>query len=323
MSKTLNALTTLWRHRYTIVLPLVCFPAVALVHSLSSPPLYRANATLHIVKDEIQSPLLQNISNPDHVDLLRRTLRQPSVVRDALKSVGLLLDGATAREENDRISEVTRNLRLATIGDDLIQISYASQDSRNITALLENIGYNFMDEVLAPERFRSEEEHSRLSNQVRYIKTRLTLAQNRLEDAKKKVVADPENLDLVKSLTAAEFDVQTLQAQHDIAKKNFDAVLGETQTRNIKPALRFIDPPALIDPNPAMAQHLAHVFNALVLALFISIFLIILRTRLDTSLRSDEEIRKELGLKIIGRMPNLGDMKIDQGRVGTLPRMNF
>ena len=61
----------------------------------------------------------------------------------------------------------------------------------------------------------------------------------------------------------------------------------------------------------------------LILAIVFTAVMIILDILFDSSLRQDDEIRKELGLRILGRMPNLGDVHFDEGRISTMPKLNI
>jgi hypothetical protein len=324
----MNTLLTLfgifWRNRYALVLPFVILPSLALIYSINTPAMYTARTTLQIEKSPANPPLLQNISDPDKANLLRQTIKSANVVGDALTAAGILLEGAGPEERNIKIAAAARNIHLHTIGDDLIEIYYRSTTPQNITTVLEHLAINFVDEINAPERFSAGEKQEFLERQLRELGAKLNRAKANMEAVKAEIARSgkqdaPENL---ARMADAAFEVEKIQTQYDLTRRDFDNVLGSNQSRRIMTP-KFPLPPTLENPNPEAEQHLSYLLVSLLLSALLTFTLITLKARLDTSLRLDDEIRREIGLKIIGRMPNMGDVKIDQGRLTSMPKMGI
>lgn len=314
-----------WRNRYALVLPFIILPTLAFVYSVNTPAMYMARTTIQIEQSDANPPMLKNISDPDKTNLLRQTIKSANVVGDTLKSSGMLLDGADATERNNKIANTARNVHLQTIGDDLIEIYYRSTTPQNITYVLENLAYNFVDEIYAPERFSADEKQEFLERQLRDLSAKLNKARANHDALKAELARSdkPKSDENLARIASAEFEIQKIQTQFGLAKQDFDAVLSESQSRRSTPVIKFPLPPTLENPNPEMEQHLSYLLGSILLAVFMSLTIITLRSKLDTGLRTDDEIRKEIGLKIIGRMPNLGDVNIEEGRLTSMPKMRI
>ncbi|MBI1363394.1 MAG: hypothetical protein GC134_05365 [Proteobacteria bacterium] len=314
-----------WRNRYALVLPFLILPTLAVIYSANTPAMYTARTTIQIQNAATNPPLLQNISDPDKTNLLRQTIKSANVVGDTLRAAGLLLDGASSDERNQKIAQAARNIHLQTIGDDLIEIYYRSTTRAGITTVLEQLALNFIDEINAGERFSADETQEFLERQLRELSARLNKAKANYDALKVEVTRSgkADSDENIARMAAAEFEIQKIQTQYGLAKEDFDKVLSEKQSRSATPTVKFPLPPMLENENPEMEQHMSYLLASIVLAGLLSLTLIALKSKLDTSLRTDDEIRREIGLKIIGRMPNMGDVKIDQGRLTAMPKMGI
>lgn len=325
MNRLLTFVTLLWRRRYLIVVSLVAIPALALMYSLNTPPVYKAVQTLAVEPGSAQSPILKQVENPDYLHILQQHLTDSTLARDSLRQVGLLFDGASEQEQHNKIMQLTRHLQLRSTGGNVLEITYTSPDSAQISRVLETVSQNFIDDLVAPERFVTEQEVRNLATQLEGLKQQQATNGEKLAKLKHDLThqTGKEHAATEKQIAQLEFAQQTLTMQEKLAEKSYEKSLRMATERVAQPIIRPMGLPVIVNPNPGLAQHIRYTICGLLVAFAFVVLMLILGVLGDTTLRRDGEIRKELGLKILGRMPNLGDVHIDGGRVSTMPKINL
>lgn len=318
-------LANIWHRRGLIVLLLVALPALLAMYGLNRPPSFTAVQTLSLQPENAQSNLLQNVENPDFIRILNRQLNNETLLKAALKDVGILLDGVSPQKRREVIAGLQNRLSLSAAGDDVMEITLQHPDRAEILRLLEAIVMNFIDDIMAPERFAKDELTNSLANQVQTIKLRRqeTLEQLKTTKARLEQADGPDKDSLERKVAALEFQAQTLNMQRTLAENEYQKALREAQKNLFHPVIKPESSPVIISTFGGAERGLAYAGLGLVMALLFSALAVVISSALDTSLSRDESIRKELGLRILGRMPNLGDVQFENGRISTMPRLNI
>lgn len=325
MNALLGLFTLIWRRRYLVIVSLIAFPMLALLYSHNRPAAYQAVQTLAINAEASQSPLLKNVQVPDFVSILERRLKSPDLAESALREIGLLFDGTTAPEKTARIQELSSNLRLIPAGENVLEIHYRSADATNLLRTLETVSFLFIDDMLAPERFAIDDELSQLAEQVKFLSNKQELTERQLKPARNALEeSSAEKRDeALRRVTALEFEAQSLRLQRGLAEEKYQAALKRSQERLSQPVIRPLGNPVLVNKDASVRQHSYFLCLGLLLALAFTTLVLVLQKLFDRSLRADAEIRAALGLKILGRMPNLGDIQVEDGRIAAMPRLNI
>lgn len=325
MNVLLGFFTLLWRRRYLVVVSLIAFPTLAVLYSHNRPAYYHAVQTLAVNAEASQSPLLKNVQIPDFVTILERRLKSPELAGSALREIGLLFDGTVDAEKNERIQELTNHLSLVPAGKNVLEIHYRSADATNLLRTLETVSFLFIDDMLAPERFAIDDELGQLAEQVQFLSGKLETTNQQLKPARAMLEEAPAEKrdEALRRVTALEFESQSLRLQRELAEEKYQAALKRGQERLSQPIIRPLGNPVLVNKNASTRQHSRYICFGLLLALAFIALVLILQKLLDRSLRTDAEIRIALGLKILGRMPNLGDIQVENGRIATMPRLNI
>lgn len=318
-------LANIWQQRGLIVLAVIALPALFAMYGLNQQPSYTAVQTLSLQPESAQSNLLQNVDNPDFVRILNRQLKNETLLRTALNDVGILLEGAAPEEQRELISSLQNRLDLTAAGDDVIEITLQHDDRAQILRLLEAVVMNFIDDIMAPERFAKDELANSLANQVQTIKLRRQDTLKQLAEARRDLQrADGEEAEaLERKVASLEFQAQTLNMQRTLAENEYQKALQAAQKNMFHPVIKPESSPVIISTYGGTEQGLLYGGLGLLVALLFSAFVVIIASAMDTSLRREENIRKELGLRILGRMPNLGNVRFENGRISTMPRMNI
>lgn len=325
MNRMLLLATALWKRRATLILSLIAFPALVLMYGLNKPPMYEAVQTLSLSPENTQSDLLQDISNTEYQKILERKLKSETLLEDALESVGKLMSGASKEDIDQAVAELRRNLDLEAAGPNVIEITLSHEDRSSILRQLEAVVLNFIDDIMAPERFAKEELSNSLANQVRELTEQKVDTDAKIGGLKSDLrrANDDEQDAIERRIAALEFQTQTLTMQINLAKNQYEKVLNETQKTLFNPIIKAEGSPTIITPMPQLSQQLYYLLVGLILSIVFTTVMVTLDILFDRSLRHDDEIRKELGLRILGRMPNLGDVHFDKGRMSTMPKLNI
>ena len=325
MNRMLILATALWKRRATLVLSLIAFPALVLMYGLNKPPVYEAVQTLSLTPEKAQSNLLQDISNSEYQKILERQLKNETLLKAALRDVGTLLSGADQMDEQKQVADLRRSLDLEAAGPNVIEVTLTHEDRSSILRLLEAVVINFIDDIMAPERFAKEELANSLGNQIRELSAQRTETDAKVDglkgDLRRAKAGEQEAIE--RRIAALEFQSQTLEMQIRLAKNEYEKALTATQQTMFHPIIKAEGSPVLVTPAPRLSQQLYFLLVGLILAIVFTAVMIILDILFDSSLRQDDEIRKELGLRILGRMPNLGDVHFDEGRISTMPKLNI
>ena len=325
MAQMRTFLANLWQRRGIIVLSFIAIPALFAMYGLNQSPTYTAVQTLSLKPENAQSNLLQNVDNPEFVRILNRQMNNETLLRTALSDVGVLLEGAEPETRHRVITGLQNRLRLSAAGGNVIEITLTHDDRGEILRLLEAIVLNFIDDIMAPERFAKDELANSLANQVQTIKLRRQETLEQLEAAKKELAkaSGDEERALERQVAALEFQAQTLNMQKSLAENEYQKALRAAQQNMFHPVIKPESSPVIISTYGGAGRGVVYFGFGLIVAFLFSAVVVIVGNALDTSMRRDEEIRKELGLRVLGRMPNLGNISFDDGRINTTPNMNI
>lgn len=327
MSKILTLLVYLWNKKAYILLPTVLFPIITLAWSLSYQPAFKAITTIGVDKRLVSSPLLKNFSTPENIEILERRLKGSSLLKDTVMDSSTFFDNTNVSDEqikSETISLATR-VQIKAIDSENFQISYTDTSKENTVRILEALSNNFIDDLLAPERLRTEEKLMNLANQVQYYseleKKHEALLNNAQEKLSKTQGEKQQNL-LLKKVVKLEFDVQKASAQKDLAQTDYEKLLIESRslitgarTDSTNPILQYIEPPVIVSGERTSSDHTYITYLSFKIGLLVALLSLFISRLMDTTLRTDKQIQEAFGLRIIGRIPHIGEVTFKDGRL--------
>jgi hypothetical protein len=327
MTRLVILFAQLWCKRYQLFVPLIIFPTLMLAWSMMHERTFVATTTLHIDKSQARSPLLKNITDETNQQTLERFLKKEEVVVDTLQETGLLLDGTPKAEQDAIVQQFQNSVEIEFLSENTLRLSYATQAQQDMETVLETLSWNFIQEILTPERFRSELMLSSLAEQIRYYGTQEEAARNTLMAARNAPLPVENELQQqtrLKQIVALEFELQRASAQRQMAQDEYDklfteskALLTSLQGRGPNTVLRFIEPPTQIDTAENMDRHLSAVLQGVIFSILFSAFYIVFSQALNSSLKTDEDVLDNTGLKVLGHIPNLGKVSVIDGRISS------
>ena len=315
-------LAHLWNARYRLILPILALPAIALAWSMGNTPTYHATTTLSLERSKVHSPLLQNIASVENTEILNRFMHNPSLLEDTLLETGAILPNMDDMSKRSAVDAMSKRISLKVVGDDRLQINYSDHNEASAIKTLEKLSMNFVDEILAPERLRIEQVLYSLGEQIRYYGELQRLAEEALEkalEAKKSGLQDPEHL---KEIVRLEFDAGRNQAQRQLAQKEYDQLLSQAKSLRSSmnsvegsTVLWFVETPTLVGAAFDRAYHISLAKMWAWIGLVLGLLWVALARLMDSSLRRGDDIEEYLGVKILGRLPSLGKLQVENGRL--------
>jgi Mrp family chromosome partitioning ATPase len=284
MARGLIVLSELWRHRKDVLLPTLLVPLLAIGFSLSQPPVYHATALLQLDTGKAKSPLLQKIDEPGHAEALARIIKGDELLKDTAHDAGMRLD--------------PRRIELNVLNDRLIRIGYSSPQKLGLESLVDALAYNFIYEILAPERLRIEQRLATTSQELKD-------AQGSLDNP-----TPPQGFDHAK----AEAQVKLLSDSYDQLLGDLNQVYAAFDRGNPNALLWFAEP-ARVDDRVSWIHRL---FNAaasgLVLGLAAGLALAGWQRMRPRGFKNAQTLSLYTQLPVVGQVPNLGPVEIVDGK---------
>lgn len=172
-----------WRHRWVALGAawLVCMLGWLAVYTL--PNQYQASARLYAEADAILGQALRGLAvdgaPQQQVDILTRTLlSRPNLERVVARTdLDMRVENATQREA--LIESLGRDIRIATQGRSLYQITYTDHDARLAQAVVRTLLDLFMERAASNDRQQMENARSFVNQQINSYETQLREAERR------------------------------------------------------------------------------------------------------------------------------------------------
>jgi Mrp family chromosome partitioning ATPase len=143
MNSFLMILAESWRHRRAVGIPALLGALLAAWLAFTNPPQYAGRVLLQLQADAARAPLLQKISAPGHRQALWQALTAPDVLADSAPGA--------------RPPLTPRNIELRILNDYLLEIGINAPKPQGLAKMVDALGTNFIQALLAPERMRVEQ----------------------------------------------------------------------------------------------------------------------------------------------------------------------
>lgn len=318
---------SLTRYRVHLVWPIVLTTLAFLTYSVQHQPQYLAVVNLSLDGAKAQSPLLRHVVEPEHVGILKQILTSDAVLGDTLTDVNLLNETNTEEQRQQQINTFRSSLNVDVMSDRLIRLTYAAPHPTGMEQLVSGLAYNFIYELLSPERFRSDQQLANTEVQVKTVTQMLRNSEAELNQLK----TSPEPTEpalrdaYLRNIATAQFNVQRFTTQLQVVQKSYEELLINAQKFDARAdqttgsdVLWFAGSPRIEEPLPPAVQHMHYILCGLLWGLFAGILMIILARLADTSIRRDDHITDVTGLRVLGRLPSFGTMTHANGdmRIG-------
>jgi Mrp family chromosome partitioning ATPase len=269
-----------WRDRHAWLWPPLLGVALALALSLSQPQLFTAAATLQLDVSQAKAPLLQHWNTPGHQQILSEVLHRPELLADSARDSGQPLDPA--------------GLDLAVVNERLLTLRYSSPRRAGLEAALDALAFNFIYELLAPERLRLEQRLQTVTEQLKQ-------AEAPADDPAQQNPRQARLDELRKLYNQTMADLASVNAAFDKGSPNA--------------LLWFAEPAHLTQNRSPLARHLNAALGGLMAGLLAAMLLVGLRQLRRGTQATQDNLAALTGLPLLGQLPDLGAAALGPGKV--------
>jgi len=149
-------LTGAWRRRYTILLPILIFPAFGMLISALSLKNYASHTSMLIQETSKLNPFLEDLAVSamlkERISALKILLHSRHILGAVAEERGLVNAQTTPEQHDYLINQLSSALTIDMLGKDLIRIGYRANQPQGMKEMLESVSRQFVEQVLAPER---------------------------------------------------------------------------------------------------------------------------------------------------------------------------
>jgi uncharacterized protein involved in exopolysaccharide biosynthesis len=216
--------------------------------------------------------------------------------------------GASHNRLDDAVYDVlNRNVKVTADGPQIVAISFDAPSARVAQSTLRGLIDQYTDEVLKVRRAQSQAV-------VDFFQQQVTEQAKTLAAADARVAQYAATLRSSKT-AATDLTLVALQRADDLARQRYEGLLLEldqakldqsAQTQAGGTGIRLIDPPNLPAAHLGRTSALLRTgLASLAAGLLIMLFSLLALTAADTSLHNPDDVRRALGLRLVGAIPRL------------------
>lgn len=191
-------LSAAWRRRYTIVLPILILPFLGGFVGSVSPKNYQSYTSVLVQEAARANPFLEDLTVSTNLEKRMAGINALLHSNHILNEVAFTFELVTMDDSNAvkqyEIGKLSAALRAQLIGEDLVKISYSSNDPSKMAGILSLVSERFIDRLIAPERSAifSSEEFLKRELENRHVE--LTAAEEKLAAYRSRYADELPNL---------------------------------------------------------------------------------------------------------------------------------
>ncbi len=231
-------LQTFWEKRYLAFCLLVLFPSIGLAIGVLKPKKYRSNMTILVQESAKHNPFLEDLAVEtrlkDRISALEALLHSRHVLLGVAVDLEMINEQTTPKEREEAVTQLSKNLSLKLIGDELVVLGYEQRTTDDIDRVLLAVAQRFMDKVLAPER-------SSISGSVEFLQQQIQNSAANLarteEDLERFMSANADSLPElhagnVRRLSELQLALAEKQTDLDGARAKYDILISRMAQTN-------------------------------------------------------------------------------------------
>ncbi|MFO1217489.1 MAG: XrtA system polysaccharide chain length determinant [Burkholderiaceae bacterium] len=231
---------SVWRYRWLAVITAWVVGAAGVATVLSIPSQYEASARIYVDTQTILRPLMSGLTVQPNVEqqvsMLGRTLITRANVEKVAAMANLdLSDGKVAKSDR-RIEDVTRELRIQSVGrDNLYQLAYRDKNPEVAKKVVDSMVSVFVQSSVGASRKDADSARAFIDEQIRAYQAKLEEAEAKLKDFRIRNI-DAQNIEgkdattriaeLASQLDAAKLQQREAEQAREAAKASLEAEKG-------------------------------------------------------------------------------------------------
>lgn len=254
----------MWRFRWRAVVAIWIVGVLGLVWVYSLPSTYRASARVYVDTENAIRPLLQGIAAPadvmSEVTVVTREMVSRPNLADVARNTGLQHRAKTQDEFEQLLVSLGNRIGVSGTRENIYSISYADIDRQMAVSVVDSLVTTFVQKSLGGSKTESNQAQQFLREQIAEYERRLTDAENKLADFKRKNVAvmPGKGGDYFSRLQAARTELSATEAMLKVANERRQElnrqIEGEEPTFGIMSANSESPTPARDSSSPKIRE---------------------------------------------------------------------
>lgn len=180
-----------WRRRYTIVLPIIIMPFIAVLIGTMAHKTYQNHTTLLVQETSRMNPFLEDFSVStqlkERMTALKALLHSRHVLSSVIEEINP--DRSESASTETEIARLSGKLSVQLIGSDMVKIAYKDSNPSEMKRTLEVVSKHFLTKLLAPEKSSIGASEDFLKSQLERHHLALITAENKLSKFKTENIA--------------------------------------------------------------------------------------------------------------------------------------
>jgi len=194
LANSLCVLAAAWRRRYLIVIPILLMPVIGSFVGLLTPKKYETYTTILIQEAAKQNPFLKDLTVEtllgERMAALQALLHSRHILGSVAQKIGLIDQDTPGEEVTRKIAKLSSSLTAKLVGDDLVKISFESEDPSKMAKILGLVSLRFVERIVAPQRSSIVDSEKFLSDELIRRKLDLEASEKRQEEYKSKFAGE-------------------------------------------------------------------------------------------------------------------------------------
>jgi len=186
--RILHILSSGWRNRYTIIIPILTLPILGLLIGIFIPKQYTSHTSMLVQETAKMNPFLEDLAVSvvinDRIDALETLLHSRHILGTVAEERGLINEETSAKEHDQIIARISNSLTVQMVGRDLIRIDYKSDNPEGMKEMLTAVSKQFVEQLLAPELSSMKDSSHFLRKHLKHRQEALQLAETALVEFK-------------------------------------------------------------------------------------------------------------------------------------------
>jgi len=183
-----------WRRRYTIMIPIIILPMIAVMISSITPKNYASHTSMLIQETAKLNPFLEDLAVSsmlkERINSLKILLHSRHILSAVALERGLVNEQTLPQQHDHIINQLSSDLTIVMLGKDLIRIDYKSSNPVGMKEMLQSVSSQFIEQVLAPERSSMSDSSRFLADHLRNRQLELDKAELAMAEFKESHAAE-------------------------------------------------------------------------------------------------------------------------------------
>jgi len=251
LEKVVSLGWSIWRHRWLAVVTSWIVGVAGVGAVLSIPNQYESSARIYVDTQTILRPLMSGLTVQPNVEqqvsMLGRTLITRANVEKVASLANLNLSDGKVSKSDRRLDEVTKELRIQSVGrDNIYLLSYRDKDPEVAKKVVDSMVSVFVQSSVGASRKDADSAKAFIDEQIKSYQSKLEEAEAKLKDFRIRNIDSQLNdgrdattriAELTTQLDAARLQLREAEQAREAAKASYESAKGSGTDALVLPNL--------------------------------------------------------------------------------------